>query len=247
MTLRQLRDYAPWQLRELLPRAFVPMAMFAVFAGIPVYAMWHAERNNPGFAAEALPNILRAAYSGVVPLCLTLGSFLLMTRSIAEDRERQYVRFLFSHPVPPAPLYLMRFLLGIGLFVLCFLPVPLLVRHFGGDVPVLGTVMAMLLTLVLVGGLTTLCAALTQKDGLMLILAYMGTQLLQQLSAADVLYEWLKPIVRGLPPIGSLSTVVKTLLDGAAWPVTDMIHVGGYGLGLLVAGLLVIRRAPLVR
>ena len=87
----------------------------------------------------------------------------------------------------------------------------------------------------------------TQKDGLLLILSYMGTQLLQQLARQEVLYEWLRPIVRGLPPIESLSTVVKTLLDGASWPVTDMIHVGGYGIGMLVAGLLVIRRAPLVR
>lgn len=247
MTLRALRDYAPWQLRELVPRAFVPMAMFAVFAGIPVYAMVHAERNNPAYNPEALANILRAAFTGVTPLCLTLGAFLLMTRSIAEDRERQYVRFLFSHPVAPAPFYLMRFLLGTALFVLCFLPVPFVLRHFGADVPVIGTIVAMSLTLLLVGGLTTLCAALTHKDGLALILTYMGTQLLQQLASKEVLYEWMRPIARGLPPVESLSTVVKTLLDGAAWPVTDMIHVGGYGIGMLVAGLLVIRRAPLVR
>jgi hypothetical protein len=247
MTLRTLRDYAPWQLRELVSRAFVPMAMFAVFAGIPVYAMADAARKSQSYSAEQLANILQGAYVGVVPLCLTLGAFLLMTRSVAEDRERQYVRFIFSHPVPPAPFYLMRFLLGVALFVLCFLPVPLVVRYFGADVPVLGTVVAMVLTLVLVGGLTTLCAALTAKDGLLLILTYMGTQLLQQLAAADALHAWLAPLVRGLPPVVPLSTVVRTLLSDASWPVTDIIHILGYGIGLLIAGLLVIRRAPLVR
>ncbi|MBA3854356.1 MAG: hypothetical protein C0503_08070 [Gemmatimonas sp.] len=248
MTLATLRAYAPWQLRELVPRAFVSVAMFIVFAGIPVFATMHAQRNNPDFDPNALGKILKMVYVGVTPLCLTLGAFLFMTRSIAEDRERNYVRFIFSHPVSPVPFYLNRFVAGLALFTLCFLPVPLVVRYyFGADVPVLGTVVAKLATLVLIGGLTTLCAALTAKDGLALILVYMGTQLLQQLSAQGILYEWLQPIVRGLPPVESLKLVVKSLIEGTDWPVTDLVHVFGYGIGLLVAGLLVIRRAPLVR
>lgn len=247
MTLSTLRAYAPWQLRELVPRAFVSVAMFIVFAGIPVYATMHSQRNNPDFNPDALGRILKMVYVGVTPLCFTLGAFLFMTRSIAEDRERNYVRFVFSHPVAPVPYYLNRFVIGLGLFTLCFLPVPLVVRYLGADVPLLGTIVAMLATLVLIGGLTTLCAALTAKDGLALILVYMGTQMLQELSAQDILYEWMQPIVRGLPPIEPLKLVVKSLVEGASWPVTDLVHVFGYGIGLLVAGLLVIRRAPLVR
>lgn len=247
MTLPALRDYVPWQLRDLVPRAFVSLAMFIVFGGIPVFATLHSARNNPDFNPDAVANILKMVYVGVTPLCLTLGAFLFMTRSIAEDRERQYVRFLFSHPVAPAPFYLSRFIAGLVLFTVCFLPAPLAARYLGADVPVLGTIVAMLATLVLIGGLTTLCAAFTEKDGLLVILVYMGTQLLQQLGAREVLYEWLRPLVRGLPPIETLKLVHKSLIEGTPWPVTDLVLVFGYGIGMLVAGLLVIRRAPLVR
>ena len=155
MTLNVLRDYAPWQLRELVPRAFVSVAMFIVFAGIPVFATVHGARANSTYDPTALGDILRVVYYGVTPLCMTLGAFLLMTRSIAEDRERQYVRFMFAHPVPPASLYLMRFVLGVLLFIVCFLPVPLVVRYFGAEVALGGTIAAMALTLTFIGGMTT--------------------------------------------------------------------------------------------
>lgn len=247
MTLQTLRDYAPWQARDTVPRAFVPMAVVAVFGGIPVYAAAHSQRTNPEFTAEAFGQILRLTYVGVVPLAFTLGAFLFMTRSIAEDRERQYVRFLFSHAVAPAPFYLSRFVVGLVTYLICFLPVPFIVRHLGADVPVVGSMVAMVASLTLIGGLATLCSALWNKDGLALVFIYAATQSLQRLGSMDALAAWLKPIVRGMPPLNSLGTVVETLLRGGTWPTTDLIHVVGYGVGLLVAGLLVLRRAPLVR
>jgi hypothetical protein len=247
MTLRVLRAYAPWQLRDLLPRAVVPAAICVVLGGLPVYATVHAQRGTPAADPVALRNILTLAYVGVVPLALTIGAFLFMIRSIAQDRERQYVRFLFSHAVAPASFYLSRYVVGLVTFLLCFLPVPLLVRQLGADVPVLGSLVAMVAALTLIGGLATLCAALWTRDGLAVVLVSLITQSLQRLGAQDVLSDWLQPIVRGLPPIDTLGSVVDALVRGGAWPTTDLIHVIGYGLGLLVAGLLLVRRAPLVR
>jgi ABC-type transport system involved in multi-copper enzyme maturation permease subunit len=247
MTRSAILAYVPWHVRDLLPRAAVPVALFVVFGGIPIAATMSGAGNNAPPDPDALSQMLRLVFIGVAPLCFTLGAFLLMTRSIAEDRERHYVRFLFAHPVAPAPYYLSRFVVGLVLFLVCFVPVPLGVRAFGGDVPLGGSLMAMLTVLVLIGGLTTLCASLANKDGLVLIVVYIATQTLQRLAAQDVLYEWAQPIARGLPPVGSINDVIKTLLEGGPWPVNDLVHIIGYGLGLLVAGLLVIRRAPLVR
>lgn len=247
MTPPTLLAYVPWQLRDIFPRAVVPVVLFAVFGGIPIAATMSGVGAAASPDPEALGAMLRIVFLGVAPLCLTLGAFLLMTRSIAEDRERQYVRFVFSHPVAPAPYYLTRFVVGILTFLVCFLPVPLVLRAFGADVPLLGSLMAMFTILVLVGGLTTLCASLANKDGLALIVVYVATQSLQRLEAQDVLPAWAAPIARGLPPLESLNLAMKTLLEGGQWPVTDLVHIIGYGLGLLIAGLLVVRRAPLVR
>lgn len=247
MTLRPLLGYVPWHLRDIVPRALVPLVLFGVFAGIPVAVSLGGVGSAAPPDAEALGAMLRLVYVGVAPLCLTLGAFLFMTRSIAEDRERSHVRFFFSHPVAPAPFYLSRFIVGLATFAACFLPVPLLMRALGADVPLLGSMVAMLTVFMLIGGLTTLCAALTNKDGLALIIAYVVTQALQRLAATDALPAWSQPIARGLPPIESLNLIMKSLFEATDWPVTDIIHVVGYGLGLLVAGLLVLRRAPLVR
>lgn len=247
MTLPTLRAYAPWMLREIVPRALVPMVLFGFFVGIPIYATVHSQRSNPEFNPEALGRLLTMAYVGTAPLACTLGAFLFMTRSIAEDRERQYVRFLFSHAVAPAQFYLTRYVVGMLTFLLFFLPVPLVVRHFGGEAPVAASLLAMTVTLVFVGGLTTLCAALVNKEGLALIVVYAGSQLLQRLRTQDVLVDWLDPVAQVLPPVGALGTVVDTLVRGGAWPTNELILVVGYGLGLLAAGLLVLRRAPLVR
>lgn len=247
MTLRPLIAYVPWQLRDIFPRALVPLVLFAVFGGIPVAVTLRGVGNAAPPDPEAFGAMLRMIYIGVVPLCFTLGAFLFMTRSIAEDRERSYVRFLFAHPVAPEHFYLSRFVVGLLTFAACFLPVPLVLRAYGADVPVLGSLVAMASVFALVGGLTTLCAAFANKDGLALIIVYVVTQSLQRLATQDVLPAWAEPIVRGLPPIDSLNLVMKSLLEATDWPVTDIIHVVGYGLGLLAAGLFVLRRSPLVR
>lgn len=247
MTVKLLIAYVPWLARDIIARAFVPLALALIFGGMPIGVAVKSRPSGTPLTPDGLADVVGLVFVNVVPLCLTLGAFLFMTRSIAEDRERQYVRFLFAHPVRPADFYLTRFVVGLVVFAACFVPVPLAARAFGADVSIVNALMALVAMFVLIGGLTTLCAALTNKDGVALIATYVGVQLLQRLASQDILYDWARPFARGLPPIGSLDPLLRSLLSGGDWPVTDLVHVIGYGLGLLAAGLLVIRRAPLVR
>ena len=247
MTPRTLLAYVPWLARDLSTKAIVPLVFCLTLGGIPTLAWSSTQdvldiRGNPVQAA-----FLQDVYLNLAPLCFTLGAFLFMTQSVALDRERQHVRFLFAQPVPPAGFYLTRFVVGLGLYLLCFLPLPLALRAVGVDIPVVGSLVALFATLVLIGGLSTLCGALVQREGLLLIVTYVGVQVMQQVARQDLLPDWGAAVARGLPPILSLGDVMRALLRGLDWPTTDLVHILGYGLGMFAAGLLVLRRAPLVR
>jgi hypothetical protein len=157
------------------------------------------------------------------------------------------VRFFFSHQVNPARYYLQRFLVGLVVFLAIFALAPGGIELFLTDVNVLGSLAAFAVTLLLVGGMTVLAASLTNRDGLAVILSFVIIRTLQQLAAQDLLAQWLRPIVRGLPPIETMSVISQALVEGRTLVPNDVIHVLGYGLGLLAAGLFVMHRGPLVR
>lgn len=247
MTLRPLLAYLPWQARDLAIRGLAPLAIMLVVGGIPMFAFLRSQElidlaNN---AQQA--DFVRAVYQSVASLAITLGSFLIMTSSVALDRDKQYVRFFFSHQVNPVAFYLQRFAVGMVVFLALFSLAPGVVELFLTDVNFLGSIAAFAVSLMLVGGLSVLSAALTNRDGLALILSFIIIRTLQQLSTQDLLAEWLEPLARGLPPIETMAQVSKALVEGSTVQATDVIHVVGYGLGLLAAGLFVIRRRPLVR
>lgn len=247
MTLRPLLAYVPWHARDVFPRALVPLAVFAIVGGLPVFGYLRNQEiidlaNN---ASQA--DFVRAMFREVLPLAITLGAFLFMTQSVALDRDKQHTRFFFAHQVQPDAFYLQRFLVGLAVFLACFAPIPLVMNVLLPDLPVLGAFGALAIALVLVGGLTVLAGSLTRRDGLALILTFIIVRTLQQLSQADVLADWADPIARGMPPIQTMAELQRAFLAGGAFQWTDVVHVIGYGLGLLAAGLLVVRRAPLVR
>jgi hypothetical protein len=247
MTLRPLIAYVPWLARDLAVRALAPLFVLLILGGLPLYAMLSTQEvvdlANNTQQADAVRQMLWS----IAPLAIALAGFLISTQGVALDRDRQHVRFLFSHQVAPWTYYLGRFLLGIVVFNAVFAIAPLIVEIALLDIRVLGTLAALTLQLILVGSLGVLCASLTHKDGLALVLSYFVIRTLQQLSASDVLADWADPIVKGLPPFETLNGLVRALMMGTDFQWTQVIHVAGYGIGLLIAGLLVIRRAPLVR
>lgn len=247
MTLRPLFAYLPWQARDLAVRGLAPLAIMLVVGGIPMFAFLRSQdlidlANN---AQQA--DFVRAIYQSVASLAITLGAFLFMTSSVALDRDKQHVRFYFSQPVNPVGFYLQRFAVGLVVFLALFGLAPAAVELLLTDVNVLGSIAAFAVSLVLVGGLSVLAAALTNRDGLALILSFIIIRTLQQLASQDLLTEWMRPVARGLPPIETMAELSKALVEGNTVQSTDVVHVVGYGLGLLAVGLLVMRRAPLVR
>lgn len=247
MTLRPLIAYLPWLARDLAVRALAPLFVLLILGGLPLYAMLSSQEvvdlANNAQQADAV----RQMVSGIAPLGIALAGFLISTQGVALDRDRQHVRFLFSHQVAPWTFYLGRLVLGILVFNAVFAVAPLIVEFALLDIRVFGMLAALTLQLVLVGSLGVLCASLTHRDGLALVLSYFVIRTFQQLSASDVLVDWADPIVRGLPPLETLNSLVRAFIVGTDFQWTDVVHVVGYGLGLLIAGLLVIRRAPLVR
>jgi hypothetical protein len=238
--------YVPWHLRDLFTRALVPLLFILLLGGLP----FAARAKTVGVANVTDPGqleFLRMLWVNLGPVCMLLGSFLFMTNSIATDRQRQHVRFQFAHPVSPTLHYLTRFVAGLLLYIACFAPLPLLLATLGTDIAVVKGLVAAVATLVLIGGLSALCGALTEKEGALLIGVFMLTQLLQDLAAQDILPKAAATVARGLPPIRNLSYVNEQLFTGQAWPANDLLLVFGYGLGMLAAALLIVRRAPLVR
>lgn len=247
MTLRPQLAYLPWQARDLLVRALAPLLVFAVVGGLPMF-FWLREQEvidlvNNGQQAD----FVRGVFESVSGLAIVLGAFLFMSQSVALDRDRQYLRFLFSQPVAPHLFYLQRFLVGLVLFLAVYAPVPLIIDGFLVDVATGGTLAAMAIALTLVGGLTVLAGAISHRDGLVVILVYIVSRTMQQLSEQDLIADWLDPVVAALPPIQVMSSLNQALIAGASWEWSAVFHSVGYGLGMLAVGLYIIRRAPLVR
>ncbi len=101
MTLRPLLAYLPWQARDMAVRGLAPLAVLLLVGGIPTFAFLRNQEvvdlaNN---AQQA--DFVKLIFENVGALAITLGGFLFMSTSVALDRDKQHVRFFFSHQVNP--------------------------------------------------------------------------------------------------------------------------------------------------
>lgn len=241
-----LAAYARWHVREALPRMITPLALFAALGGFPLWAL----ANQVGLDAMGVPgssenSTAMQMYSTMLSLSITLGSIVVASGIIALDRERQYYRFLFSHPVVPWQFYLQKYLLTAALFGLAMMVIPLVYSAVVADVPVLGVAAAAILYAFIYGSLAMLCGALLNKDGIAFIGVIVVTSVLQE--SAQMLPGWLAQVARALPPLKVADTVRRDLLAGNAVDTGDVVLVVTYSLGMLIAALLLVRRAPLAR
>ncbi len=246
MNLRPLVAYLPWQARDVALKVFAPFLLFFVMAGLPLWGM-ASEIDVSIFSRDArFQEIALRLWPGTAELCITIGSILLMSGSFALDREKQHVRILFANQVPPAMFYLQRFAVGLGLFALSFTLVPVMFSQIV-TVPVLGTLLALLLTAFFIGSLALLIGACTQRDGLVFIAVYLVSNILQGLTQGGMGPNWLRGFAWILPPVKQLSDFSGAWLGGRTVEPTDLVLVLGYGVGMLVSALVLIKRAPLVR
>jgi hypothetical protein len=159
------------------------------------------------------------------------------------------VRFLFSAPVVAWRFYLARYLVGLALFVVAMVFVPLAFGVIVTPVPVWPVAAAAALFGLLIGSLALLAGALTRHDGAIVIGVTLVASLAQAMVRAPTVAPpaWFRGLATALPPIDAAGQVRDAWMSGASADAGQLVHVLGYALAMLVAALLVIRRAPLVR
>lgn len=247
MTLRPLLAYLPWQARDAAARGLAPVFLFSLIAGLPIYGVQTGNQtadfvNDPNARDFAL-----AVYRSTVNLAIVLGAFLMTAQTVATDRERQHVRVLFAHQVVPWMYYLQRFIVGLLFLALSFAIAPWGFSQFVTPVSIPGAIWAALTTGVLIGGLAMLCSAVTARDALPLLIVYIGSNILQQVAATAELSAWLEWLAEVLPPIQKLGLLCQAWYTDSPLPTEHLAPVLGYGIGMLIFSLVIIKRAPLVR
>jgi hypothetical protein len=246
MNLRPLLAYLPWHARDMAVKVFAPFLLFFVLAGIPL-ATFAGQTGLPLFGGdERMQGMALGLWSSFSSLCILIGSVLLMNGSYALDREKQHVRVLFAHPVRPELFYLQRFMVGLTLFAASFTLIPVIFSQIVA-VPVLGTLLALLLSAFFIGSMLLLIGSVTQKDGFVFIVVYLFSNVLQAVTQDGAGPEWLRGLAWFLPPVRQLSSFAAAWLGGRTVEPTDLVLVLGYGIGMLVSALVLIKRAPLAR
>lgn len=246
MSLRPLIAYLPWHARDLAVKVFAPFLLFVVLAGIPL-GTFAAQTGVPLFGGhERIQGLALSLWGSTSSLCILIGSVLLMNGSFSLDRERQHVRVLFAHPVRPELFYLQRFTVGLVLFASSFTLIPVIFSQIA-EVPILGTLLAVLLSAFFIGSMLLLIGAVTQKDGLAFIVTYMFSTVLQAVTQGGAGPEWLRGLAWFLPPVRQVSNFASAWLAGRTVEPADLVLVLGYGTGMLVSALVLIKRAPLAR
>jgi len=159
-------------------------------------------------------------------LSMTLGALAVVSGVVAIDRERGYVRFLFSAPVRPWAYYLARFVVGLALFAACFAAVPLLFGAVVDAVPVFPVVQSALLYALFFGALVTFAGAITRFDGQVTIGVAVVAYLMQTIAREERnLPGWAGLLARALPPVVPLDGVRADWLAGRAADTADLVLV----------------------
>ncbi len=249
MNRGRLRAYLRFQLGDyLLQRAAVPFVLVLVVSGLP---LWSTLRGQPDFfRGPRGPFFAMQLYTGTVALFLPLGAFLAGSGIISTDRQQGYIRFFFSKPVNVMAYYVQAYVLHAALFVLIFGAITWTYGQYTVQFSVHRAMEAAALTFVLVGGLGFLFSTLTRFDGGLLVLVYVISMALQQVTAesrADMVPGWVRQVARVLPPVHALDEVRNHLYAREAIDQAQVWHVMGYGGGAFLLGLLALRRLPLAR
>jgi hypothetical protein len=246
MNLRPLMAYLPWHARDVAVKVLAPFLLFFVLGGIPLAAFASQTGVSLFGGEERMQGIALNIWGTTASLCILIGSVLLMNGSFAVDREKQHVRVLFAHQVQPELFYLQRFAVGLTLFAASFTLIPVLYSQIVA-VPILGTLLAVLLTGFFLGSMLLLIGAVTQRDGLVFIGTYLFSNVLQTITQAGAGPEWLRALAWVLPPVRQVSGFATAWIGGRTVEPQDLVLVMGYGIGMLVSALVLIKRAPLVR
>lgn len=230
--------YLPLQLRDV---AVGPFALFAAVSAMLVLVAWRILSKRPEIMSS--PEIF---VQGTLTVVQTVAVLFGAGGVAGVDIQRGFYRAWFSKPITPWYFYLQRWLLG-GAAVLT---IPLMLgggialAFDGGSGVTLGLMGNLALAYLLIGSMVLLAGNFLERDWLIAFLvAFAQARLHQMLEIFERMGETVHPAViwtdRLLPPF-HLVDPSTTMLSG-----NDLVHVVGYGAGMLVAALLLLRHRPL--
>ncbi len=219
--------------------ARAPLLLFVVVSAGLSFVIWKifSTRNTP-----PMGDLLGELVSGTL-----LIAVLIAAGSVAgTDIKQGYYRAYFSKPIAPWWYYLQRWLVG-GLAVLSiplWLGLSLEVAFRAGTGLTWTIFAAVGLGYLLIGGAVLFFSTITSRDWLVVFLVYFFQMRLYDASVVMTKYgteapraiKWLLVV---LPPF-HLVAANKPLPD-----TSQIIHVVGYGVGLVVAAMLMLRYRPL--
>jgi hypothetical protein len=182
-------------------------------------------------------------FLSILDFAVTIFTLLATAGMVSTDFSQGYYRTLFGRPVSPPLYYLLRWLVGAAAVAIAatFVGVAAAAR-VGASLPMGHVMIQTALLYLLLGGLVFLLSTVSRRDwliGVGVIAAHAGLNAARTLGAAStgvagVLYTL-------LPPLRYVD-MADPIPTGAA-----LVHVLGYGIGLVVAALAIIRIRPLAR
>lgn len=241
-------SYLRFHVRDfILGRGLAPIAFFVLFVGLP---LWVMSRQDGGFAAlrEApMSAVVEQLYRSNLKLIITLGTFLLVSGIVATDREKQHYRFLFSKPLSVPVYYGVRGLVFALCFVLLIGGIAALFSWLVLPVSIPAAMKAAAIYVALLGGLGFLASSLTNRDGLLVVVVFALSSILQQTEPSGQLPGWVAQVSHVLPPAVAADGLRSAILAGREVETDKLRLVLGYSAGMIAAALLLLRRLPIGR
>lgn len=230
--------YLPLQLRDV---ATGPFALFAAVSAMLVLVAWRILSKRPEIMSSP-----ETFVQGTLTVVQTVAVLFAAGGVAGVDIQRGFYRAWFSKPITPWYFYLQRWLLG-GAAVLT---IPLMIgggialAFDGGSGVTPGLMGNLALAYLLIGSMVLLAGNFLERDWLVAFLvAFAQARLHDMIILFERMGETVHPAVvwtdRLLPPF-HLVDPSTTMLSG-----NDLVHVVGYGAGMLVAALLLLRHRPL--
>lgn len=223
--------YLPWMIRDLA------VAQGAILAATGVLAWLIMGQVDPAPSASNGPTMVVGALQQLsLPFLLYCAAAI-----VSNDRVQGYYRSFFSRPLSPPWYYFSRWLLG-GICFLLISPVLTLGLSLAiGPFPFSWQVLAQLaLSYLLLGGLIFFLSTFLRYDWLFGLLVLIVQSVLYSLhrNGIDLPAVW-DFVLTILPPI-YLASLNSPFPSGSA-----LTHVLLYGIGLVVAALILLRLRPL--
>jgi hypothetical protein len=234
--------YVQWFARD----AFIwPLRIFLLLGAVISLIVWrfassmNIPRSAPG--ADTISDAAQTMQGGVWGTCLVVAILMTIGGIAGTDLERGFYRSWFSKPMSAWWYYLQRFL--IGAVVMAILPLYLgigLKLGLGASTGVTWMLMGQIgLSYLLVGSATFLISIFIARGWLFVFLLTILQNVIHQMVKSGFAPKWVAWMRDALPPFHLLGAGNPLPQGGPLW------HIVGYGTGMLIAALLLLRFRPL--